>query len=254
MRTIFKAARAFAAVAALGLVGAMPAPGGAQTYELVTGDDYPPFTGSGLMNQGLATDIVRTAFRHMGHDVSVTFKPWKRGFADVKAGKFLGTFPYGKNDEREAVFHYSQPLYKFGQYFFAKAGTSHSFDADADLAGLNICLPIGYNPVRLKKLVDAGTIKLVQPPDIDSCFKMVDLGRADLVRVNDIVGWSIVERLYGDRSGFRMIENPVRESIEHFIVPRGHPEGSAIIKAFDAALAGMQSRGEIFRLIERHVR
>ncbi|MEM6663274.1 MAG: transporter substrate-binding domain-containing protein [Pseudomonadota bacterium] len=256
MKKIYKATGKLALTAlAIGLLFAPLATSArADDFALVTGDDYPPFTGTNLINQGLATAIVRTAFKRMGHEVTVAFKPWKRGYADVQAGKFLGTFPYGKNADREALFHYSEPLYTFGQYFFAKSDSPHKFEEDEDLAGLRICLPIGYNPVRVKKLVEAGTVTMVRPPDIESCFKMVDRGRADLVRVNDIVGWSIVESLYGNRDGFRMIATPVRESIEHFIVPRSNPKGGAMISAFNEALMQMQRSGEIFRLIERHVR
>lgn len=226
----------------------------AETFALVTGDDYAPFTGRDLPQKGLASAIVQSAFRRMGHSTTIDFKPWKRGFADVQAGRYLGTFPYGKNAKREALFHYSKPLYKFGQFMFALRSSDIAFETLDDLTGMRVCLPLGYNPVRLRPLADAGKITLVQPPDIDACFRMVELGRADLVRVNDIVGWSVVQRMGDSRTKFQMLPKPVRESIEHFIVPRSNPDGAAVIAAFDKALTRMEETGEIYRMIERYLR
>lgn len=231
-----------------------PSSAQAETYPLVTGDDYAPFTGRNLAQKGLASVIVQRAFRRMGHETTIAFKPWKRGFSDVQAGKYLGTFPYGWNAKRDADFYYSKPLYKFGQYMFALRDSDHTFQSMTDLTGKRVCLPLGYNPVRLKPLADAGKITLVQPPDIQGCFRMLELGRADLVRVNDIVGWSVIQRMGDSRIKFRMLPNAVRESVEHFIVPRSNPDGKTLMADFDRALTRMEETGEIYRLIERYLR
>lgn len=240
---------------AAGLVAALclSAPVHSAPLALVTGDDYAPFTGVKLPNQGLATDIVRTAFREMGYETNVAFRPWKRGYAETLSGKYLGTFPYGRNDKREAEFHYSEPLYIFGLYFFARAESDVTFEKDEDLQGQRVCMPIGWNPVRVQKMVDAGIVTMVRPPDLESCFRMLKRDRADLVRVNDITGWKLIERTFGNRDGFRQLEKPVRENIEHLIIPRSNPEGAALIARFNETLQRLQKDGQIHKLIERHL-
>lgn len=226
---------------------------GADTFNLVTGDDYAPFTGQTLPKNGLATEIVQTAFREMGMETDVTFRPWKRGYAETLSGKYLGTFPYGHNAKREEDFHYSEPLYIFGLYFFARSESDVTFTKDEDLQGQRVCMPIGWNPVRVQKMVDAGIVTMVRPPDLESCFQMLKRKRADLVRVNDISGWRMIERVFGTRDGFRQLPTPVRQNIEHLIIPRSNPDGAALINRFNAALEKLQKQGRIHKIIERHL-
>ena len=129
------------------------APAHAESFELVIGDDYPPFVDQGLPNYGLATDIVQTTFRHMGHDTTLVFKPWQRGYEDVASGKYLGTFPYSKNPEREKSFHYSVPLYTFRQFFFTWADSSFAPTSYDDLKGHSVCVPVGYSLQGFKDMV-----------------------------------------------------------------------------------------------------
>lgn len=225
----------------------------ADTFDLVTGDDYPPFTGTALPNHGLAAEIVQTTFREMGHDTTLVFKPWKRGFEDTAAGKYFGTFPYSKNAERIENFYYSDPLYIFKQYFFARHETEVDFESGEEMRGLSVCVPVGYSHSGLKELQAEGIITLVRPPDIDSCFRMIAKKRVDLVRVTDLIGWAMIDKLFGNRDDFQMGDVPVREAIEHLIIPKTHPEGEPLIQGFNSALKDLQRQGKIHKLIERHL-
>ena len=226
----------------------------ADDVALVTGDDYPPFTGTELPNRGLATEIVETAFERMGSEVSVDFKPWKRGFEDTKAGTYLATFPYGKNAEREETFVYSEPLYEVGMFFFKRADSEIQYTDNTDLAGSRVCLPIGFNPVRLEKLVEEGLIELDQPPDLESCFKMLERGRTDLVRTNDFIAWSVIDAAFDNREAFKMLEKPFRQSIEHLIIPRANPDADKTIASFNAALEELRTDGTLNEMLTRHLK
>ena len=102
-------------------------------------------------------------------------------------------------------------------------------------------------------MVEAGIVTLVRPPNLVSCFRMVQKGRADLVRVNDISGWSLIERTFGGRDGFRRLEKPVRQNIEHLIIPRSNPDGADLIARFNATLDRLQRQGRVHKMIERHL-
>ena len=226
----------------------------ADPLKLVTGSGYPPFTGRDLPNGGMATEIVQRVFAEMGYEVTVDFKPWKRGYNDTKKKKYLGTFPYGKNAKRQQDFYYSQPLYNFAQYFFAKSEAPIKFTKDEDLQGLKVCLPIGYNPQRLQEMVDKGIVTLVRPADMEACFVMLERGRADLVRVDQYVGWSVIEKLFNTKQGFRVLDKPVRENIEHLIIAKDHADGTQLIEQFDKTLESLKAEGVIEEIIQRHIK
>ena len=223
------------------------------TERVVTGDDYAPFTGRTLPNQGLASDIVSRVFDLMQRPVELEFKPWKRGYADTLEGIYLGTFPYGRNPDREKLFHYSEPLYRFGQYFFTLADSGIDYQQEADLQGKRVCLPQGYNPTVLRRYRENGTIILVRPSTMEACFRMLQKKRVDLVRVNDHVGWSLVDSVFGQRDRVRMLAKPLRESIEHLIIPRTKSDGEALITAFNLALKQLRDDGVIDAAIAEHL-
>lgn len=225
----------------------------ANTFELVIGDDYPPFVDTNLPNYGLATEIVQTTFRQMGHDTKLVFKPWQRGLEDSASGKYLGTFPYSRNEEREADFHYSEPLYKFRQFFFTHAEGTFAPNSYEDLRGHSVCVPVGYSLQGFKELIAEDAITVVRPPDIEFCFQMIAKKRVDAVRVIDIIGWAMIDKLFDNRDGFRMNDDPVREAIEHLIVSRAHPDGEALVEQFNHALEQLQKQGRIHKMIERHL-
>ena len=75
------------------------------TLDLVTGNDFAPFTGEDLPQGGMLTELVLRSFKAMGLGYDVRFVPWKRGYDGVVAGKFLGTFPYVRTPEREQEFY-----------------------------------------------------------------------------------------------------------------------------------------------------
>lgn len=225
----------------------------ADTFEMAIGDDYPPFVDKGLPNYGLATDIVQTTFRHMGHDTKLVFRPWQRGFEDSARGKYLGTFPYSKNSEREESFHYSVPLYTFRQFFFTLADGTFAPNTYEDLKGRNVCVPVGYSLTGFKELIAEDAITLVRPPDIEFCFQMLAKKRVDVIRVIDIIGWAMIDKLFGERDDFKINDEPVREAIEHLIISRAHPDGESLVEQFDEAFGKLQKQGKIHKMIERHL-
>lgn len=233
----------------------LPAPAAAAAegrLQLVTGNDYPPFTDQSLPHGGLATEIVSTVFNEMGYDVDISYKPWKRGYAETLNKRYLGTFPYGKNPQRLELFHYSAPLYVFAQHFFA-TDAAVEFNRDEDLQGLRVCVPIGYNLVRLEDLVARGIVTLEQPVDADACFGMLKRGRVDLVRIDRSVGWAIIDKLYGSADGFRMLPKPFRETVEHLIIAKDYPGGKELLDAFDLTFARLSQQGVIDAIKQRHL-
>lgn len=250
IKSLFKFVGVLALAITVGSPGAR-----ADTFELVTGDNYPPFTSQTRPNGGLATDIIQAIFREMGHQTSVSFKPWKRGYQDAQDGKYLGTFPYAKNDKRLAAFHYSDPLYPVNLYFFAAEGTDAKYEQDEDLRQQRICVPLGYNPVRLLELKQSGIVNaLIRPQSLENCFQMLAKKRVDLVRVNDMIGWSVIAETFGKREGFRLIDKPFGAgSPEYLIISKSVEGGADLIDGFNSAMAKMKADGRIHKLIERHL-
>lgn len=240
-----------AAVAALCWAFSTGTPGAvaSEPVRVVTGDDYIPFTDQQLPRQGFATAVVRAAFERAGLRVDMTWRPWKRGYADTAQVLFDATFPYFKTLERQQEMHYSSPIYEVPTKLFYRRG-GPSMESYEDLMGLTVCNPLGYAiPPELGRLIAAGAVQRDQPRDMVHCFRKLIAGRVDVVPTNELQGWDLVRRL-GDGEGqaiaashFDVVVNTL-----HLIVSRSHPEGAALIKRFDDGLRSLREDGTLARL------
>ncbi len=227
----------------------------AEDFVLMTGNEYPPFADQDLPEGGMATDIVRTAFKRMGFAPDIVFRPWKRGMVEALNGDYLATFPWAHSDEREKGFHFTQQLYSFHQYFFTNATSEISGSTAEDLQGARLCLPIGYTTATLEDWMSEGVITLVRPPTMPACFQMLASDRADVIRVNDLIGWSTVDSLFDDRSDFRVVDGgPVRTSTQFAMFSRKHPLTPEIMPKFEVELEKMKSDGTLFAIMENHLK
>lgn len=248
--SLFKALRAAVWASALAASGAVADP-----LPLMTGNDYRPFSDQNLPEGGMATDIVRTAFTRMGHKTDIVFRPWKRGMVEAQSGRYLATFPWAHSDEREADFAFSEKLYSFNQYFFTRFSSGINGITEADVAGSKLCLPIGYTTATLDDWVKEGVIELIRPANLSNCFQMLASGRADLIRVNDIIGWSTVDKVFSDRTPFRIVDGgPVRVSVQYTLFSPKHPLTPTMLPAFNAELEAMKLDGTILKIMEKHLK
>lgn len=221
---------------------------------VLTGNDYPPFTDEKLPEGGLATEVVRRTFAQMAEPVEILFRPWERGMIETQAGKYLATFPWSYNAEREKMLAYSEPLYTFSQFYFTHAEAPFRGITDADLQGARVCLALSYNTSGLDEMIKAGVITLVRPQTLSNCFQMIAARRADVVRTNDRIAWTTIDNLGLERTSFHMIEEPVRTSIQHVLFSRAHPETERLLAGFNAALATLKADGVIDEIMSRHLK
>lgn len=227
----------------------------ADPLPLMTGNDYRPFSDQNLPEGGMATDIVRTAFTRMGHETDIVFRPWKRGMVEAQTGRYLATFPWAHSDEREEAFAFSNKLYSFNQYFFTRFSSGIKGVTKEDVAGSKLCLPIGYTTSTLDAWVSEGVIELIRPANLSNCFQMLASGRADLIRVNDIIGWSTVDKVFSDRTPFRIVDGgPVRVSVQYTLFSPKHPLTPTLLPAFNAELDAMKADGTILKIMEKHLK
>lgn len=225
----------------------------ADPIRLVTGE-FPPFTSDNLENKGLATEIITLALEEMGHNAEITFLPWKRGYQSTLNGTFLGTFAYSKNAERTKTWLFSVPLYQLQEVFFTKKSSNIHFEDEADLYGLSVCKPIGYNLFKLRKLAENSKISLARPKSMDLCFSMLNGERIDLVMTNEATGWKIVEQYPEFKEKFRVLKKPFVDIGHHLIIPRSAKNGSAFLKQFNAIIQQKTKDGTIDSIVSKSIK
>ena len=221
----------------------------AETLQLVTGE-FPPFVGQELKNGGTTSKIIKLIFTRMGMPIQINFKPWKRGYSETLNGQYLGTFPYTKNKEREQEVYFSDAMYNLKEYFFALRKANLNYAAPEDLTNLTICKPMGYNLFGLKRLSENKMITLARPKSMIHCFKMLALGRVDLVMTNPIIGTHLIKETFTNPNDAIQLEKSFVKIGHYLIIPKSNPQGKTIINQFNHTLKELKDQG-IIELIQQ---
>lgn len=223
----------------------------AEPIKLVTGA-FIPFSGEAVMKSGMSTEIITRAFAEVGYTIKVDFMPWKRGYRDTLQHKYFGTFPYVKNEEREKLFLYSQPTYTARVFFFVRNNFKIKYTKDEDLKGLTTCVPLGYSTKEIERFIKKGLITVQSPLTDESCFRMLEKGRVQLFSINEITGWRVIRKIYGDTKGFRTLGDPLIDNSYHLIIPKSYPNGKKMIEQFNQGLDKVKQR-DLTEIINRHL-
>lgn len=221
---------------------------------LVTGNDYPPFSGRDLPQGGMATELVRRVFDRAGLPATVAFEPWARGYLNVTRGDYLGTFPYIRTEDRDAEMIASDPIFVQKQLLVSAAERPIDFETEADLAGLTVCLPLGYGPIALvRSALEADVMGMVSSPDLATCMDLLQLGRADVLAVPDLVFRSVVRRTQYPMTAYHVVEVQGLDSKLHVMLDENNPISQTVIDRFNAALDALTSEGIFDELAAIHL-
>ena len=223
-----------------------------EEIDVVTGNDYQPFSDKKLPEGGLFTEIVRVAFERAGYKPSIEFLPWEYALKSTKKSKFMATFPWFDTEERRKELVYSRPIYEVLILVFFKKNSNLNFQSINDLNGLKVCRPEGYFLDDLKDKIAKKEIIHVAPETPQECFKMVQSGEVDVVSVNDIVGNGIIKELKLEE-----VIEPSNIAIAirnlHIVYPRFNYKVKGLKYKVDQAVNDMERDGTLINIVRRHL-
>jgi polar amino acid transport system substrate-binding protein len=239
-----------AILALTGVLGAASA--AADPIVLATGNDYKPFTDQAMPEGGMATAIVRAAFRREGREVEARYMPWQRGYHDTLDGLYAGTFPYVRTEERAGDYHYSAPLFTLVWRPLVMTDSDLSGERLSGLSGSRYCSPKGYAlAAPLKALTEAGELFRVAPYNMSVCFKLLKNGRADFIPINNVQGPVTARESLGGMEQVRFLNIEITRKPLHVIFPKTGETAKADMAAFNAGLEKIEADGTFDRIVTR---
>ena len=179
------------------------------TYPVrLVADPYPPYQyQDGRVIRGVDHDVIAAAFQEEGLQVTTTLLPWDECVAAVKIGAADGIFQIQRTPERNAVFHFSDPLRTARTVFFTHKKSGFRFPAGIDPAQslakhrLGIVRGYGYDPMivelpeSVKVIVETQEELLQGVADGRYDVAIVDLGVAAYLSVR--LGLDGLEKVEG---------------------------------------------------------
>lgn len=238
-----------------GLLLLVSASAAAAPLRLVSGPDYVPYADPSLPSGGLGGALVLAAFAIGGVAVDpIQFEPWKRAYADTLAGEFDATFPYIRSTQRETEMLFSDPIYDIVTVALFRADSGRDYVEPSSLAGLSLCLPIGYAPASpLVSLVDAQVIHVERPASPDLCLRELAERRVDVfVGPSELIDLRVAA-LFGAASPFVRGRTPVFLQSLYLLAARTGPGSSDLIHRFNEGLAMLRADGRYEAIVQRQL-
>jgi polar amino acid transport system substrate-binding protein len=222
----------------------------AETLTLVN-NDWPPFIGKGLKNNGLAYDIVTTAFKKAGYNTKLVLVPWNRALNATMSGTYdiLVTVWYTKERARKA--YYSKAYLSNTIKFISKKGSSLKYVNFGDLKGLRIGLIRGYG--YNEEFLALNNYSKDYANDLITNLKKLEAGRIDLTVEDELVAkYTINTQARSLKNKVTFLPKPLSVEDLYIIISTKNRNGRTIMEKFNQALNSMKSDGTYKRIMKSH--
>ena len=243
-------------------------PGNRDRINLLTGDDYAPFTDRQLPNGGLFTELVEAAMTDANPEKGFGINwvnDWSSHFEPLLSNAFLDmSFPWIRPDcatdpstYRCANLVFSDPMFEMLVLLFTNEQAPIQFTDDADILGKTLCRPEGYATFFLdhedRNWLRDGKITLVTPETPSECFEMLAARTVDGVVMNEFTGREKVRELGLQDHIDVAIGLPINIDSLHVVAHKDHPEAAELISIVNEGLAQIRESGEYQRIVDEHM-
>ena len=242
---------------------------------LLTADDYRPFTDRALPAGGLITEVINSAFELLdengdGPKFKISWvNDWSSHLNPLLVGKLFDMgFPwlspdcskYDQLDEpaqfRCEKFFFSKPVFEIHVVFFTLNDSDFQFATDAEAEGKRICRPVGYFTFDMdqdgRNWVKDEKITLVRPQSVDECFRLLESREVDAVALNEFTGRAAI-KTNKIEDKIRVIERPISLAGLHVIIAKTHPRARTFLHYVNSALGRLRETGDYSKIVDRHL-
>ncbi|QLC72758.1 transporter substrate-binding domain-containing protein [Pseudomonas sp. LPB0260] len=224
--------------------------GAAERLRLVA-SPWPPFNDQKLLNHGLASDLVETAFSRAGYATDYVEVPWARAVRGLRLGDYDVLINAWYSEDRTAFGYFSQPFLVNRIRLLRRKDRPLQFDTLADLYPHRIAVmrDYAYSPVFDKD----GRLRKVKVSSFLSGARMVHARRVEMMPEDEIVArYHFARELRDIRDDLEFVAQPLSENGLHVLVGLGRPDHQRIAEAFNRAIEAMRADGSYAAIFRRH--
>ena len=217
----------------------------------VTGSVWSPYIDQTLPNYGVAAELVGTALRRAGYELSPKVETWSRAERGVTLGVYDVVVAVWRSEERAHDLAFSQPYLLNDIVFFAPRGVGGRYTSLDDLIGqrIGVVHAYAYHPAfdNHRGLTKIGNNHLVQN------LLLLKQGKLDLV-VGD--KWALLQEVSrfmpNDADAYSVVPNLTFRRGLRMGVAKAHPEHQTIVADFDQTIQEMNRDGTYKAIVEKH--
>jgi polar amino acid transport system substrate-binding protein len=213
---------------------------------------WPPYADEKMPNQGIAMDIVQTAFRRAGYEPEVVFDQTGRTIQGTAVEVFDVAALLWKNPERQQELAFSEPYLVNKIRFIEREGANIRFTQLSDLRGALIGVTRGYT--YGEAFDNAPDLIRVQNDHVIQSLLQLVAGRIDLV-IGDkwVLIHQMLEFMPQSIEDVELVRLPVTAKGLHIAVSRQHPRAEQILRDFNREIAAMNQDGSLQQIVDTQI-
>lgn len=222
----------------------------AETLRVVA-EPWPPYVDDHLPQNGLAMDLVNTAFMRARYDIKLSFQTLSKVLDGTRQGTYDVAANLWRNEERSAYVDFSEPYLINDIRFIKRKGSPVNFEHIEDLDGLKIGVVRDY--AYPKRFATASNFAKINHSGLLPAIRELAKGRYDLV-IGDInaINYVLLKYLPKEAKSLEILPKPVGLQKLRIGVSKANPKHGKIVKSFNRAMRSMQKDGTYQTLIATH--
>ncbi len=223
----------------------------AKTFELYTGE-WAPYVSETMEGYGPTSIIIEKAVKASGHDISITFVPWKRAEVFAQKGKVTASFPWSPYETFEKTCYTSSPIARQNMVFFYMKENLKSWDYTGleDLKKYKVGGCPGYAYIEI--LEKAG-ISIDFANNIELSMKKLIGKRFDILPESLLVGKDAIQKVAPEKANLIGIsQTPLYSKTLHLMISKNHPDGKELYEAFEKGFAIINENGVYQKIINAY--
>lgn len=214
--------------------------------------EWQPYVSATDSRSNILEKVVIEAFETEGIAVQLEYYPWQRSYELVRYGRFDGTFPWNKTEERLESFNsHSVPLLSDDSVFFHRVETDFDWATLQDLKRYRVGVVFGYKQVDIYQS-EGLSFELIETEE--AAFKMLAAGRIDVYQTSKTVGTAALAELFPDRQQALITFHPkaVETNRYYVLFSKNSASAKGMPAILDRGLKTLIDSGRHQQIIDGH--
>ena len=213
--------------------------------------NWEPYYGKTLPNNGYCSDIVRSACKRAGYEISIDFVPWKRAVYETKNHYFDALLGLFYSTERAEWLLYSEPFSESEMVLFSLQGREITWSTLEDLKPYRIGIEHGYS--YSPEFDKADFLQKMSVRKLELNIKKLLEERIDLIAASrkSLLFW-VNTHQPEIRRQLRIVPKPISSNKLYVAFPKELPNANAYVKAFNEGLRQIRADQTYAAILENH--